>query len=400
MWDKIFYNATIATCAETAERPTALAIADQKIVWLGDVKDFDQPPERLAHEVMNVQGKLLTPGLIDCHTHLVYAGNRAHEFALKLQGVSYQEIARLGGGIQATVKMTQAASFDELYEQSAGRLEAALKNGSTTIEIKSGYGLTKAGELKQLAVIEALAKNFPGIIYPTYLAAHCLPVEYQHDSEAYINLICQEILPEVAKKQLARAVDAFCESIAFNVQQIERVFKTAKQYGLDLKLHAEQFSLSDGAALASAFKALSADHLEYINESGIAAMANAGTVAVLLPGAFYFLQEKQMPPIDLLRRYHVPIALATDCNPGTSPTTSLPLMMNMAATQWRLTPLETLRGVTINAAKALGLSKTLGSLEINKQADLLIWPIFSVEELSYYMGSVKPEVIYIKGKKI
>lgn len=402
MWDKIWYGATIATCAENRTdygllTHAGIAVKDDRIVWIGELSELSDEVNVLAKETINAAGMTITPGLIDCHTHLVYAGNRADEFALRLHGATYQQIAEQGGGIAATVNATQTASFDSLYQQSACRLQQLLANGVTTIEIKSGYGLIAEAEVKQLEVIKKLADNFPVTIVATYLAAHALPAKYKNSADDYIDYVCYEILPEVATKKLATAVDAFCETIAFTTAQVERVFLKAKEYGLAVKLHAEQLSDSQGTQLAAKYGALSADHLEFVSEEGIATMAKAGTVAVLLPGAFYFLRETQKPPIDLLRAHRVPIALSTDCNPGTSPTTSLTMMMNMAAVLWRMTAEEALRGVTINAAKALGLSKTHGSLEVNKVADFVAWRLTHPDELSYHIGSMQPEMIIKNG---
>jgi imidazolonepropionase len=403
MWDKLWYGATIATCAANAKdygllKNAGIAIKDNKIVWVGNINELSSDIHSLAHELINAEGMTITPGLVDCHTHLVYAGNRANEFAMRLHGATYQQIAEQGGGILSTVNATQQASFDELYNQSAVRLQQLIANGVTTVEIKSGYGLTAAAEIKQLEVVKKLAQNYPITISPTFLAAHALPPEYKNRADDYINYVCEETLPHIIKNKLADTVDAFCEKIAFTPTQVERIFIEAKKYGLAVKLHAEQLSDSEGTQLAAKYGALSADHLEFVSEAGIAAMAKNNMTAVLLPGAFYFLRETHQPPIELLRKYHIPIAIATDCNPGTSPTTSLTLMMNMASVLWRMTPEEALRGVTINAAKALGLNKTHGSLEVNKVADFVLWKINHPDELIYNIGSVQPECIIKNGK--
>jgi imidazolonepropionase len=401
MWDSVWYNATIATCATDGTdygllTDAAIAIKHGKIAWIGNTRDI--PTDAFKNNCHNLQGKVITPGLIDSHTHLVYAGNRAHEFSQRLHGATYADIAKQGGGILATVAATQQASETALFQQSSKRLAAMLAHGVTTVEIKTGYGLTTDAELKQLKVITQLAQQFPGTIYPTFLAAHALPAEFKQRADDYITYVCEKTLPQAA--HYAKAIDGFCENIAFTPAQIEKLFKAAQQYGLAIKLHAEQLSNQHGAALAARFQALSADHLEHLDEAGIIAMQKAGTVAILLPGAFYYLREKQLPPIELLRQYQVPMAIATDCNPGTSPTTSLPLMLNMAAVLWRLTPEETLRGVTINAAKALGLAKTHGSLEFEKNADFVVWDIAHPDELTYSMGSCVPEYIVINGQLI
>ncbi|MFN7096422.1 MAG: imidazolonepropionase [Gammaproteobacteria bacterium] len=402
MWDILCYDATIATCAESNTgygllTHAGIAIKEGKIVWLGQISELTSDLKTLAKKVIAANGLTITPGLIDCHTHLVYAGNRASEFAQRLHGATYQQIAEQGGGIHATVKATQEANFDSLYEQSSLRLKQLMQNGVTTVEIKSGYGLKAEHEVKQLKVAKKLAEKFPITIVSTFLAAHVLPVEYKDRSDDYITYMCEEVLSQIASEQLATAVDAFCEKIAFTPAQVERIFIKAQEYGLAIKLHAEQLSNSNGAQLAAKYHALSADHLEHITESGIDVMAKAGVTAVLLPGAYYFLREIKQPPIELFRAYQVPIAIATDCNPGTSPTTSLTLMMNMAAVLWRMTPEETLRGATIHAAKALGLHKTHGSLEVNKVADLVGWRINHPDELTYNIGNIRPEFVIKNG---
>lgn len=390
LWDMLWIDVNLATFARNDPygiiEKAAIAIKDGKIAWLGQQADLHAKPEDLAEEVYSGKNNWLTPGLIDCHTHLVYAGNRAHEFEMRLQGASYAEIAKVGGGIRSTVAATRAASFDELYQQSAKRLEFLLVEGVTTLEIKSGYGLDLETELKILRVAKKLADVYPVTIRTTFLGAHALPEEYKDRSDEYIDFICQQVLPQIVKENLADNVDVFCETIGFNQQQTEKVFLAAKNLGLAVKLHADQLSDGGGAALAAHNQALSADHLEFTSETSVRAMAEAGTVAVLLPGAFYFLRETKLPPIELLRQYQVPIAIASDCNPGTSPCTSLLLILNMACTLFRLTPEEALRGVTLNAAKALGLEKTHGTLEVGKTADLILWEINHPAELTYRMG--------------
>ena len=385
--DVLWTHAHLATM--TPDRPyggigdAALAVSEGKIDWVGEMEDL--PPEILAgaKQVFEVKGGWMTPGLIDCHTHLVYAGNRAREFELCLQGASYEEIARQGGGIRSTVAATRAADQATLFEQSAKRLLSLLAEGVTTVEIKSGYGLDLTTEIKILRVARLLGERFPVTICPTYLGAHTLPPEFEGDSDGYVDFVCEEVLPKVASENLATAVDAFCEKIAFTPAQTEKVFKAALAHGLRVKLHAEQLSDQGGASLAAKYNALSADHLEYLSEKGAQALAQSGTVAVLLPGAFYYLGESRTPPVDWLRRYRIPMAVSTDCNPGTSPIGSLLLMVNMACTLFRLTPEEALAGVTRNAAKALGLEARVGTLEVGKDADFVVWDIGQPAELAY-----------------
>lgn len=385
--DSLWTNVHLAAMTDTSPygviREAAVAVLDGKINWLGNMKDL--PPALLkgAKQVFDGNGEWITPGLIDCHTHLVYGGNRAREFEMRLQGSSYEEIAFMGGGIRSTVEATRAAGEETLFRNSAGRLKSLMAEGVTTVEIKSGYGLDLATEMKILQVARRLGQEFPVTICPTYLGAHALPPEFQGRSDAYIDFICDEVMPIVAAEGLATAVDAFCENIAFTPEQTERVFKAALQHGLGVKIHAEQLSDQGGASLAAKYGALSADHLEHLSEEGAKAMAASRTVAVLLPGAFYFLRESRMPPVDLLRRYRVPMAISTDCNPGSSPVGSLLLMLNMACTLFRLAPEEALAGATRNAALALGLSDRVGTLEVGKNADFVMWKISEPAELAY-----------------
>jgi imidazolonepropionase len=339
-----------------------------------------------AKSVVECAGRWITPGLIDCHTHLVYAGDRAHEFELRLQGASYEEIARAGGGIVSTVRETRAASEDALTASALTRLDRLIAEGATTVEVKSGYGLTLDAERRMLRVARGLSAKRQVRISTTFLGAHALPSEYADDADGYIALVCDDMMPALAKEGLIDAVDAFCEGIGFTPAQTERVFVAARRLGLPIKLHAEQLSNLGGAELAARFGAQSADHLEFLDEAGVAAMAEAGTVATLLPGAYYFVRETQLPPVEGLRAAGVPIAIATDCNPGTSPLTSLLLVMNMGATLFRLTVEECLLGVTRNAARALGLSAEIGTLEAGKSCDLAIWDIERPAELVYRMG--------------
>jgi imidazolonepropionase len=339
-----------------------------------------------ATDVIDCVGRWITPGLIDCHTHLVYGGDRAAEFEMRLAGASYEDIARAGGGIVSTVRATRSATEDELVAASLPRLDALIAEGVTTIEIKSGYGLSLAQERKQLSAARALAGHREIGVTTTFLGAHALPPEMAGDPDGYIREVCETMIPTLAAEHLCDAVDAFCETIGFTPAQTRRVFEAAKKAGFPVKLHAEQLSNQHGAALAAEFGALSADHLEYADEAGIGAMATAGTTAVLLPGAYYFLRETKLPPVEVLRRHRVPIALATDCNPGTSPLTSLLLVMNMAATQFRMTVDECLLAVTRHAASALGRTAEIGTLEAGKFCDLAIWDIERPAELVYRMG--------------
>ncbi|QNO26611.1 imidazolonepropionase [Sphingopyxis sp. OPL5] len=380
--DRLWTNARIATLTGDGlgliERG-AIAVRDGRIAWVGDVADV---PE--AAEVIDCEGRLITPGLIDCHTHLVHGGSRANEWAMRLEGATYEEIARAGGGIVSTMRATQAMDGAALVESALPRLDALIAEGVTTIEIKSGYGLTLDDEIKMLRAARALGKVRNVRVAATLLAAHAVPPEYKGNADAYVDLVCEQIIP--ASVGLADAIDGFCEGIGFSPEQIARVFDAAKAAGLPVKLHAEQLSHLGGASLAASYRALSADHLEHIDAADIAAMAEAGTVAVLLPGAYYFMRETRKPPVAGLRDAGVPIALATDCNPGTSPTTSLLLMLNMGATLFGLSVGECVRAVTINAARALGLQGEIGTLESGKAADLAIWNITEPAELVYRIG--------------
>jgi imidazolonepropionase len=384
--DKVWHNARLATLAGTGlgivERGI-VAARDGRIVFAGTEAGA---PQFDAAQRIDCAGRWITPALVDCHTHLIYAGNRAREFEMRLQGASYEQIARAGGGIVSTVKATRAASEAELLEAALPRLDALIAEGAGTVEIKSGYGLSLEHELKMLRAAKALAAKRKVRIVTTFLGAHALPPEADGDKDKYIDLVCNEMIPVVAREKLAESVDAFCETIAFSPEQTARVFNAATKYGLKVKLHADQLSNSSGAALAAKFGALSADHLEHTDEAGIAAMRKSGTVAVLLPGAFYFLRETKQPPVDLLRKHGVPIALATDNNPGTSPLTSLLLAMNMAATCFRLTVEECIAGLTREGARALGLQNKIGTLEEGKHCDLAIWNIDQPAELVYRMG--------------
>jgi imidazolonepropionase len=336
--------------------------------------------------VIDCHHKLVTPGLIDSHTHLVYAGNRANEFEQRLQGVSYQEIARQGGGIISTVKATRAATIEQLIEQSLPRLDALMASGVTTVEIKSGYGLTLADEIKMLQAARQLATLRSINIETTLLAAHAVPPEFKNDADGYIAYVCEVIIPAVAQQHLASSVDVFCESIGFTLAQTEKVFQCAQQYGLAVKGHTEQLSNLGGSALTARYNGLSVDHIEYLDEQGVLALANSQTVATLLPGAFYFLGETHKPPVELLRQHQIPMAVASDVNPGTSPFSNLNLMMNMACTLFGLTPQESLRGVTCHAAQALGLAADRGIVRVGLRADLAIWHTEHPADLSYQVG--------------
>ena len=361
----------------------AMVTAGSLIEWIGPLADLPQGDYAHVHDL---QGAWVTPGLIDCHTHTVFGGNRSGEFEQRLEGVSYAEIAAKGGGIASTVRATRAASEDELFASAHKRLRSLLRDGVTTVEIKSGYGLDLASERKLLRVIRRLGDALPVSVRATCLAAHALPPEYKDRADDYIEHICSDMLPALAAEGLVDAVDAFCEYLAFSPAQVERVFKVAQQLGLPVKLHAEQLSSLHGSSLAARYHALSADHLEFMTEDDAIAMAASGTVAVLLPGAFYFLRETQLPPMDALRKHGVKIAIASDLNPGTSPALSVRLMLNMACTLFRMTPEEALAGVTQHAASALGMGDTHGSLEVGKVADFVAWQIDRPADLAYWLG--------------
>jgi len=394
MWDRLLVDCNIATLEERPGNPLgliengAIAISDGKILRVG--KRTELAGYR-AKQVDALGGVWVTPGLIDCHTHLVFGGTRADEHAMRRAGATYEQIAAAGGGIASTVKRTAGASDDELLEQSRRRLHALMRGGCATVEIKSGYGLDPKSELRLLKIASELGDGESVRIVPTLLALHALPEDSKDRRAHYISEIIDKLVPEAAKQGIATSVDAFCEGIAFTPEEVERLFKAAAHHGLRVRLHAEQLSNQHGAALAAKYHALSADHLEHLDEAGAKAMAAAGTVAVLLPGAFYALQEKRKPPVALLRKHRVPIAVATDCNPGTSPLLSPTLAMNMACTLLGLTPEEALAGMTINAARALGLAHTVGTIATGKQADLCVWRIETVAELGYWIGLPGPE---------
>ena len=375
--------ATMANGKYSIIEDAAMVTAGSLIEWVGP---RSQAPTADYAQVHDLQGAWVTPGLIDCHTHTVFGGNRSSEFEQRLEGVSYAEIAAKGGGIASTVRATRAATEDELFASAEKRLRSLLRDGVTTVEIKSGYGLDLANERKMLRVARRLGEALPVSVRATCLAAHALPPEYKDRADDYIEHICNEMLPALAAEGLVDAVDAFCEYLAFSPEQVERVFKVAQQLGLPVKLHAEQLSSLHGSSLAARYHALSADHLEFMTEDDAIAMAAAGTVAVLLPGAFYFLRETQLPPMEALRKHGVKIAIASDLNPGTSPALSVRLMLNMACTLFRMTPEEALAGATQHAATALGIGDTHGSLEAGKVADFVAWQIDRPADLAYWLG--------------
>ena len=388
-WDALWTNARLATMTADgapygAIEDGALAVADGHIAWVGPRAELPATPANIVHDA---GGRWITPGLIDCHSHIVYGGARAAEFELRLEGASYAEIARAGGGIVSTVAETRMAGEDALFDSAARRIADLRAEGLTTIEIKSGYGLDRDTEIRMLRVARRLGEALPVTVRTSFLGAHALPGEYQGRPGDYIDFVCAEVMPAVHAEGLADAVDGFCETIGFTLDETERVFAAARRHGLPVKLHAEQLSDQGGARLAARYGALSADHLEYLSDEGVAAMAGAETVAVLLPGAFYFLGETKLPPLDALRGHGVAIAIATDSNPGSSPVTSLLLMLNMACTLFRMTPEEALAGVTRNAAKALGMAATHGTLEAGRAADFALWEIERPAELAYRIGA-------------
>ena len=380
-------NATIATMTNQDSygliEHGALFIRDGKISWVG--KGSEIPSELISSESKDLDGRLVTPGLVDCHTHILYGGNRSVEFEMRLNGANYKDIARAGGGINSTVSDTRLSSIEDLVKDSLPRVDQLISEGVTLIEVKSGYGLDRETELKMLKAARQIQLERPIRVVTTFLGAHAVPPEYKDDPDAYIDKICIPTLNNANNQGLVDAVDAFCENIAFNVDQVERVFQSAKKMGLPVKIHSEQLSHMGGTKLAADYRALSADHIEYATAQDVKALSQADTVAVLLPGAFYTLRETQLPPLSNLRNEKVPIAIATDCNPGSSPLTSILLTMNMACTLFQMTPQETLAGVTINAAKALG-EKDSGAIKIGYRADLCIWDIKHPAELSYRIG--------------
>ena len=383
MTDLLFTNVHLATMEDGYGElvDAALAVKDGRIAWIG--ARADAPPAKQVHDC---GGAWMTPGLVDCHTHVVHAGNRSNEWEARLNGATYEDIARQGGGIMSTVRATRQASIDALVDASLPRVRALLAEGVTTLEIKSGYGLERGAEERMLRAARRIGELLPVRVATTFLGAHALPPEFAGRQDDYVTEVCDRMLPALAGLGLVDAVDAFCERIGFTGAQTERVFEAARKLDLPLKLHAEQLSDQGGAELVARYQGLSADHLEHLSQQGIAAMARAGTVAVLLPGAYYFLRETVMPPIAALREASVPMAVATDCNPGTSPMTSLLLAMNMACTLWRLTPQEALLGATAYGALALGLQAEIGTLTVGKRADLALWKIARPADLAYAIG--------------
>ncbi len=398
-WDLLLLDVHLATMREGARFGAiingALACHDGHIVFADAMDRLPGKPDQIAARVESLHGKLITPGLVDCHTHVVFAGNRADEFDMRLNGKTYEEIAHAGGGIVSTVRKTREASEDELLRQSLPRARALRDDGVTTIEIKSGYGLDIDNEAKMLRVARRIGDELGISVRTTFLGAHALPAEFKGRQSDYIDDVCERMLPVVARENLADAVDAFCEHIAFTPAEIRRVFEAARAHDIPVKLHADQLSDLGGAALAAEFGALSADHLEYTDDAGVRAMANAGTVAVMLPAAFYVLRETKLPPIERLREHGVPMAVASDVNPGTSPLLSLRHAMNMACTLFRMTPEEALRGVTVNGARALGLNDR-GVLDVGKRADFVVWNVAHPAELTYWIGGDLAHAVYVE----
>ena len=401
-WDLLLTNARIATMQECdvaygVIEHGALGIADGKIAWVGPESEL---PSGINCRTLSLQNRWLTPALIDCHTHVVFGGNRAEEFEQRLMGVSYEEIAKAGGGILSTVNETRSASSDELANSAVVRLNSLAREGVATVEIKSGYGLDVENELKMLRVARSLAGSSGISTSTSFLGAHTVPAEFTGKADQYIEMLCEEALPRAVDEGLVDAVDAYCEGIAFSTDQIARLFETAQSLNLPVKLHADQLSDSGGAELAASFHALSADHLEYTSKEGVTALAAAGSVAVLLPGAFLTLGQAQLPPVDRLREEQVPIAVATDCNPGTSPVCSLRSAMNLATSLFKLTPEECLAGTTREAARALGLLHDRGTLETGKRADVAVWNIGHPRELTYWLGLNELSDLFIGGREI
>lgn len=403
IYDLIIHNIQLATMADK----DGYGIVENAVICVKDglIKAIHKTDDLSVKELEteeSIDGKSywLTPGLIDCHTHLVYGGNRANEFEMRLNGASYEEIAKSGGGIISTVKATRETSKNELFQLAAKRLSYLMDEGVTSIEIKSGYGLDLETEQKMLEVAKELGQ-FSGVeVSKTFLGAHAVPPEYEDNADGYIDLVCETMMPHLKELALIDCVDAFCEGIGFNLEQTEKVFSKAKELGLPVKLHSEQLSDLGGSQLACEYNAWSVDHLEFLKAEDVVSLKQSGTVATLLPGAFYFLSETKLPPIESLRKHSIPIAIATDSNPGSSPCLSILLMLNMATTLFKLTPAEALRGVTINAAKALNRANTVGSIEVGKQADFVLWDIDTPAELSYRIGGNTCRQVIKKGKLV
>lgn len=401
-WDELFLDVNLATM-RAGSTPYgvisngALAISENRIAWVGPESEL---PPYDAKNVNRLGGRWLTPALIDCHTHLVFGGDRAMEFEQRLNGATYEEIARAGGGIRSTVQATRNASQSVLLESAVNRVATLMREGVATIEVKSGYGLDSKTEISMLEVARALEESCSASIVKTFLGAHAIPEECQHDADSYIDFVIDEVLPEAYERKLVDAVDAYCETIAFSAPQVAKLFAKAKTLGIDVKLHADQLSDCGGAELAASFSALSADHLEYTTRTGVEALASSGTVAVLLPGPFLILGETKLPPIDVMRANGVPIAIATDCNPGSSPLCSIRFAMNLASSLFKLTPEECLAGVTRNAAQALGLIADRGTLEVGKRADVAEWKVAHPRELTYWAGINQLNCLHINGQVV
>lgn len=399
--DLLFINCNLATMEGGTYgiiQQGALGVTGDTISWIGQQSRLPGDPELLCRQVIDCHNQWILPGFVDCHTHLVWAGSRSDEFEMRLQGVSYEQIAQKGGGIFSTVTATRAATETELFAQASKRMEIFLKQGITCVEIKSGYGLDLDTELKMLSVIHRLSRTVPQHIEPTFLGAHALPPEFKTRADDYVNLVTQTMLPRVKDQGIARAVDVFCERIAFSRDQTRKIFQTATDLGFRVKLHAEQLSDMDGTALAAEFNALSCDHLEYLSPAGAQKMADKKVAAVLLPGAFYFLKETQKPPISLFRELNIPMALSTDLNPGSSPVHSMTLVLNLACLLFGLTCEEALAGATLQGAKALGLDLKKGSLKVGKDADLVVWGIHTPADLCYLVGHTPLNQVVISGK--
>ncbi|MEN3166181.1 imidazolonepropionase [Gluconobacter sp. OJB] len=409
MWDTLWTDIHVATAdpARMSEKDgygcihnAAIGIENGKICWIGAAKALPEVSQPLARNICSGHGLWMTPGLVDAHTHVIYAGDRSLEFAERLKGVSYAEIARKGGGILSTVNATRTVSENELFDMTVQRVLRMIAEGTTTIEMKSGYGLTLKDELKQLRVACAIGAALPVRVHTTFLGAHALPPEFKDRQDDYVSHLIKDILPQAAEEKLIDSIDGFCENIAFTTDQIERLFIAASAFKIPVRLHSEQLSNTGGTRLAARYGALSTDHLEYVVEDDVIELADAGTVAMLLPGAFYFIRETQMPPINLFRKHNVPMGLATDCNPGTSPSVSLTGIMNMACTLFRMTPEETFSAVTRIGAQALGLQNVTGTLTIGRAADMLLWDIAGPHELSYWIGGRRPIQRIFDGKPL